>query len=324
MENAYKEPHIDLDNLNSVQDIETMRAALRSALEQLRSAGQAAAEVRKSRETEKDEIFSLRADLERRGNELNKLRIKEQETAASALTAERSAAAANERAQAFELEKETYAARLKTWESKGEELENARRGFGSLMSQLSEARRLASDSQEALLRMTRLKESVEYKVHFLEQDKEAGAALLKEWENKAAALESTRKGLLSLVDQFPGGTDAKEALLHMLEAKNTAENKVRLLELEKETSASRLRDWEDKAADLESLQKNIEEREKRVRAADRANIEKEAALEQRALALESEHFRRRKELDEFKARMRAEVNDLKPHEAPQQEKDTTP
>lgn len=161
------------------------------------------------------------------------------------------------------------ASRLRAWEEKAGELESSRQGFLSLMSQLSESRRLAAKTQEALLRV--------------QQEKD------------------------SLLAQIPGGTDSQEALLSMLEAKKTAENKAHRSELEKEAFASRLREWETRAAEFEDLLKHLEERETRVRSAERALKERENAL----AALEEEYTRKRKELDGFKERMRAEVNGLK-------------
>ena len=252
MEAADKNPRIDLNNLAGIHDLEAMRAALRSALEQTRS----------------------------------------------------------------------DASRLRAWENKAGELESSRRGFLSLMSQLSESRRLAAETQEAFLRMSHMKDSAENNARLIEVEKEAYAARVKEWERKAGDLEETRKGILSIVAQIPGGADAREALLNMLEAKNAAENKARILELEKEACASRLREWEGKAADFENLQKNTEDRENRNRIAEKSLMEKETALEQRALVLENEHAHMRKELDEFKERMRAEVNGLKAHDGGSSEKDT--
>ncbi len=177
-----------------------------------------------------------------------------------------------------------------------------------------EARRLAAETREELLRMRQLKDEAENRARLFELERDAAAARVKEWGRKAGELEETRKGILSVVAQLPGGADAQEALLSMMEAKNAAENKAHLLELEKGACASGLREWERKAAELENLLKEAEGRENRSRSAEKALLEKEAALEQRALALEKEYAGRRKELDEFKERMRAEINELRPRD----------
>ncbi|OGS54102.1 MAG: hypothetical protein A3J79_01630 [Elusimicrobia bacterium RIFOXYB2_FULL_62_6] len=235
---------VDLNNLDGVEDLASLRAALRSALEQARS----------------------------------------------------------------------DSARLREWETKAEELEGSRKGFVSLMSQLSESRRLVAEAREEMLRMKHEKELAENRARLFEMEKEACAARLKDWESKAADLEEERRKNLLIVAQIPGGADAREALLRMAEAKSDAENKARFLELEKEACASRLREWEGKAADFESLQRNLEERESLSRAAKKSLGEKEAALEKHALELEAEYARKRKELDEFKERLKAEINELKPRE----------
>ena len=219
-------------------------------------------------------------------------------------------AAAEERARRAEQEKGTCAARLGELERKAEEVESSRKGFLSLLSQLSEARKLAAEGREAAQRMGAAKEEAETRARLISLERETYLSRLRSLENTAEETENARKLFQSLVEELSEGGGAREALQRLMEAKNSLENKNRILELEKEVSASRLRDWERKAGDLEAMQKDVEERETRLRLSEKRFTEKCAALEQRALALESEYARKRRELDEFKARLRAEVNDL--------------
>lgn len=219
-------------------------------------------------------------------------------------------AAAEERARRAELEKETSVSRLRELERKAEEVESSRKGFLSLLSQLSEARKLAAEGQEAAQRMRAAWEEAETRAKLISLERQDCLSKLKFLEAKADETESAGKVFASLVAQLSEGVGVKEALLRLAEEKNSLENRNRFLELEKETSVSRLREWERRATDLEELQKNVEAREGRLRLSERSFTEKNAALEQRTAALEAEYARKRKELEEFKERLRAEVKNL--------------
>lgn len=219
-------------------------------------------------------------------------------------------AAAEERARRAEQEKEISVSRLRELERKAEEVESSRKGFLSLLSQLSEARKLAAEGQEAAQRMCAARDEAVTRAKLISLERQDCLSKLKFLEAKADETENAGKVFASLVAQLSEGVGVKEALLRLAEEKNSFENRNRFLELEKEASVSRLREWERRAADLEELQKNVETREGRLRLSEKNFAEKNAAFEQRTAALEAEYARKRKELEEFKERLRAEVKNL--------------
>lgn len=221
-------------------------------------------------------------------------------------------------------ERDALKARLDGWESKAEELEASRRTFMGLMSQLNEARKTAAEAKEELLDVNRHRDSLEYKLHAQQQELDACRARLRELEDRAARLEETSRSVLSVMERLPGGADAKEAMLRMLEDKNSAENRAHVALLERDAALSRVKDWEARAADLERLRVEAGELAEKVR-----RDEKAAAAMEAACARSEEEYRRaeaarRRELDDFKAKMKAEVESLKKAAAHTPLKDTAP
>ncbi|MBI4655951.1 MAG: hypothetical protein HY746_04285 [Elusimicrobia bacterium] len=343
MEDSDKKPYIDLKSLEMIQDIEAMRAALRLAIEQMNSAekeqnlrnSRTAAEQRASgsssvgryatrptgvggyaNDNEKirleaeNEISGIKNKLDAALEELNDWRRRALEAEAGLSKTEKSLSEALEKNRSAEIAKQSVVSRLNEWERKSAEIENARKDFLSLMSQLSEAKKQAADSKQALLAAQKEKETVENKTCLIELEKEALSSRLNEWERKAAEIENARKEFLAIISKIPGGMDAREALTRMLEEKNAAENKTRLIELEKEACMSRLKDWENKAAEIENLYKDLEIRENKCKILEKSLGEKELYLERRLVDMEDEYARKRKDIDEFKEKMRKEVNEL--------------
>lgn len=290
-----KKTGIDLKTLDSIKDIDLLRRALRELLT-------SAAE---------DDFRFLRADHERIKDELETSRKKEMASAAHALKAEERAAGLEGAVLQLEQERDALKARLGGWESKSEELEASRRSFMGLMSQLNEARKTAAEAKESLLDVNRHRDSLEYKLHARQQELDSCRARLRELEDKAARLEETRRSVLSIMERFPGGADAKEAMLRMLEDKNSAENRERVAQMERDAALSRVRDWEARAADLEKLREETQELTVKVRRDEKSVSAREEACARREEESGRAEAARRRELDDFKAKMKAEVESLR-------------
>lgn len=290
-----KKTNLDLRTLDSVTDPEVLRSALRELLKT--SAG--------------DDFRFLRADHERLKDELAVSRKQESASAVHALKAEERAAALEREVLRLEQERDALKARLGGWESKAEELETSRRTFLGLMSQLNEARRTAVEAKESLLDVNRHRDSLEYKLHTQQQELDSCRARLRELEDKAARLEETRRSVLSIMERFPGGADAKEAMLRMLEDKNSAESRERVARMERDAALSAVKDWEARATDLEKLREENQKFSEKVRNAEKAVAAREEACARREEESGRAEAARRKELDDFKAKMKAEVENLK-------------
>ena len=212
---------IDLNTIDEVEDVDTLREALRSSLKKASFGAQ-----------------SLR------------------ETESQLIEAQKRIAAQREKTRCEEVEKNILASRLKEWEHKAAEIEGARKGFASLMGQISEFKEAATKARENMLCMQREKNEAENRARLAAIEKEAYAANIKEWEHKATEIEKARKNFLDIISKISGGVEAQEVMLRMSDAKVEAESKSRLAEVEKEAYAAKIKEWERKAEAVKtSIQK---------------------------------------------------------------------
>jgi chromosome segregation ATPase len=302
MEDNSGKPNIDLSNLDSIHDIEIIRDAFRAVLEQP-SLAEEEQSVEKVRETCEKECLLLKEKLKISARELEEGREKEQEASLKLLNVQKALAKAVDKVRSEEIEKNILAGRLKEWEHKAGLIEGARKGFESLMGQISEFKEQAFNAHEAMSRMQKEKNEAENKTRLAEMEKEAYASNIKEWEHKATEIEKAKEDFLSIIAKISGGAEAQEVMLRMSSAKIEAENKAHLAEIERESYALRLEEWECKAEDFKKMNKTLEEREKQC-------VISEKAVDERACRLEEEYLSKRKKLDEFKEEMRKEVDGL--------------